>query len=63
MPATNVIPKRYYPALSEVISIHDLPEFLLLAEDGLIMLLNKIHYKNLQYSKSYRGDAPFYSIA
>jgi hypothetical protein len=62
MPTTNVITKRYYPALSEVITVDDLPEFLHFAEDGLNLLLDKIHYKNLQYSKSYRGDAAFYSL-
>lgn len=59
---TNIITKRYYPALSEVITIDDLPEFLHFAEDGLNVLLDKVHYKNLQYSKSYHGDAAFYSL-
>jgi len=37
MPSTtNAVTKRYYPALSEVIAIDDLPEFLHFAEDGLI---------------------------
>ena len=59
---TNAITKRYYPALSEVITVDDLPEFLHFAEDGLSSLLDVIHYKNLQYSKSSRGDAAFYSL-
>ena len=62
MPATNVITKRYYPPLSEAISLCDLLEFLHFAEEGLNILLDKIHYKNLQYSKSYHGDAPFCSM-
>ncbi|EDM33906.1 hypothetical protein PBAL39_05946 [Pedobacter sp. BAL39] len=62
MPATKAVTKRYYPALSEVITVDDLPEFLHFAEDGLNALLDKIHYKNLQYSKSYRGDGAFYSL-
>ncbi|MGY0041043.1 hypothetical protein [Pedobacter sp. NJ-S-72] len=62
MPATKPITKRYYPALSEVITTDDLPEFLHFAEDGLNLLLDKIHYKNLQYSKSQRGDSAFYSL-
>ncbi|GAA3971269.1 hypothetical protein GCM10022246_24700 [Pedobacter ginsengiterrae] len=62
MPITKPITKRYYPSLSEVITVDDLPEFLHFAEDGLNLLLDRIHYKNLQYSKSQRGDSAFYSL-
>ncbi|MDP5201117.1 hypothetical protein [Flavobacterium sp. DG2-3] len=53
---------RYYPRLSEVITVDDLPEFLSFVEDGLNSIFDKIHYKNLQYSKGYRGDSAFYSL-
>jgi hypothetical protein len=53
---------RYYPRLSEVITIDDLPEFLSFVQDGFNNIFDKIHYKNLQYSKSYRGDSAFYSL-
>jgi len=56
------VTKRFYPALSEVITEDDLPEFLHFAEQGLGVVLQNIYYKNLQYSKSYRGDAAFYSL-
>lgn len=62
MPATKAVTKRYYPALSEMLTVDDLPEFLHFAENGLNFLLDRIHYKNFQYSKSYRGDAAFYSL-
>lgn len=62
MPTNATITKRYYPALSEVISTDDLPEFLNFAAEGLEGLLSKIHYKNLQYSRSLRGDSAFYSL-
>lgn len=62
MPTTKAVTKRYYPALSEMITVDDLPEFLHFAENGLNFLLDRIHYKNFQYSKSYRGDAAFYSL-
>lgn len=62
MPATKAVTKRYYPALSEMITVDDLPEFLHFAENGLNFVLDRIHYKNFQYSKSYRGDAAFYSL-
>ncbi len=61
MPA--VLPTaRYYPRLSEIVTIDDLPEFLSFVEDGLNRIFDSIHYKNLQYSKSYRGDSAFYSL-
>ncbi|MDB5150315.1 MAG: hypothetical protein JWQ57_4335 [Mucilaginibacter sp.] len=41
-------------------TVEDLPEFLHFAEDGLNGLLESIHYKNLQYSKSPQGDSAFY---
>jgi hypothetical protein len=59
---TTAVAKRYYPKLSEVITLDDLPEFLSFAREGLTAIFDKIHYKNLQYSKSYRGDAAFYSL-
>lgn len=53
---------RYYPRLSEVITVEDLPEFLSFVQGGFNAIFDKIHYKNLQYSKSYRGDSAFYSL-
>jgi hypothetical protein len=47
--ASTTLAKRYYPKLSEVITIEDLPEFLSFAEDGLNTIFDKIHYKDLQY--------------
>jgi len=37
---TNAVTKRYYPALSEVLNVDGLPNFLDFAEDGLDLLLN-----------------------
>ena len=59
----NIVPaNRYYPKLSEIVTVDDLPEFLSFVQEGLNAIFDKIHYKNLQYSKSYRGDAAFYSL-
>ncbi len=59
----NIVPTaRYYPKLSEVITADDLPEFLSFVQNGLNSIFDKIHYKNLQYSKSVNGDAAFYSL-
>ncbi|UUF16655.1 MULTISPECIES: hypothetical protein [Flavobacterium] len=62
IPATPIPTARYYPRLSEVITVDDLPEFLSFVENGLNDIFNKIHYKNLQYSKGHRGDSAFYSL-
>jgi hypothetical protein len=59
----NIVPTaRYYPKLSEVITVNDLPEFLTFVENGLNAIFDKIHYKNLQFSRSYNGDSAFYSL-
>jgi len=62
IPAVPIPTARYYPRLSEVITVDDLPEFLSFVENGLNAIFDKIHYKNLQYSKGYRGDSAFYSL-
>lgn len=62
IPAVPIPTARYYPRLSEIITVDDLPEFLSFVEDGLNSIFDKIHYKNLQYSKGYRGDSAFYSL-
>ncbi|ETZ21004.1 hypothetical protein N824_02505 [Pedobacter sp. V48] len=38
MPTTKAVTKRYCPALSEMITVDDLPEFLHFAENGLNFL-------------------------
>lgn len=63
MPNTAVSPTKYYPKLSTVVSIDEFPEILGFIKDGINNLLNKIHYKDLQFSKSPRGDAAFYSLS
>lgn len=60
--AVPVATARYYPRLSEVITVDDLPEFLSFVENGLNSIFDNIHYKNLQYSKGHRGDSAFYSL-
>ncbi|GAA6764912.1 hypothetical protein AAFH68_08460 [Flavobacterium sp. CGRL1] len=62
IPAVPIPTPRYYPRLSEIITVDDLPEFLSFVENGLNAIFDKIHYKNLQYSKGYRGDSAFYSL-
>lgn len=55
--------RRYYPTLSSVISPEDFPDILGFVKDGILNLFEKIHYKDLQYNKSPRGDAAFYSLS
>ena len=56
------ISKRYYSRLSEVVTVDDLPEYLSFIKSGLTTVFDKIHYKNLQYSKNPNGDGAFYSL-
>ena len=57
------ITHRYYPRLSSIVSEQDIPDILGFIKTGVVNLLNKIHYKDLQYSKSAKGDAAFYSLS
>lgn len=49
--STPVIERRYYPTLSSVMSIADLPDVLGFVKDGVQSLIDKIHYKDLQFNK------------
>ena len=64
MPNTPaVVSRRYYPRLSSIVSQDDLPEILGFVKEGLQNLFEKLHYKDLQHSKSPSGDAAFYSLS
>ncbi len=52
----------YYPAISEIVTVNDIPEILSFVRDGIVHLFDKMYYKNLQFSKSIKGDAAFYSL-
>ncbi|MCJ7932805.1 MAG: hypothetical protein MUW56_04035 [Chryseobacterium sp.] len=54
---------RYYPRLSSVITQDDIPDILGFIKDGVTNLLDKIYYKDLQYSKGPKGDSAFYSLS
>ncbi|MCQ9637798.1 hypothetical protein MP478_00180 [Chryseobacterium sp. WG14] len=54
---------RYYPRLSSVITKDDIPDILGFIKDGVTNLLDKIYYKDLQYSKGPKGDSAFYSLS
>ncbi len=59
---TPAITRRYYPRLSEIASMDDMPASLSFLQKGIDTIFGKIHYKNLQYTKSPNGDAAFYSL-
>ncbi|WP_347220134.1 hypothetical protein [Chryseobacterium sp.] len=54
---------RYYPRLSSVVTKDDIPDILGFIKDGVTNLLDKIYYKDLQYSKGPKGDSAFYSLS
>lgn len=58
-----LITRRYYPALSSVVTHDDIPDILGFIKDGILTLFDKVHYKDLQYSKSAKGDAASYSLS
>ncbi len=52
----------FYPALSSIVDLEVLPEQLSFVKDGAEDLLAKLFFKDLQYTKSPRGDAAHYSL-
>lgn len=59
----EILNSRYYPTLASIVDAEDIPDILGFVKDGVITVLGKIHYKDLQYSKSPKGDAAFYSLS
>jgi len=59
---TTTIANRFYPHLSNLITVDDLPEFLSFAENSLDSLLSSIFYKNFQFSKSRGGDGASFQL-
>lgn len=54
--------ERLYPRLSSIVSVGDLPEQLSFIQTGLNTLFDKIYFKDLQFTKSEKGDAAYYSL-
>ncbi|MEY8760492.1 hypothetical protein [Chryseobacterium tongliaoense] len=63
MPNQTPVTHRYYPRLSSVITEDDIPDILGFIKQGVTHLLDKIYYKDLQYSKGPKGDSAFYSLS
>ncbi len=53
----------YYPALSDLITVDDLPEILSFIKGDLQQLFGNIYYKNIQSSRNFGGDGAFYSLS
>lgn len=60
---TGEITKRFYPTLASVVNEDEIPDVLGFLKEGIVYLFDRIHFKDLQYSKSPRGDAAFYSLS
>ena len=59
---TSPVQYNYYPALSNLISVEDLPEFLNFLKEQLQGVLDKIYYKNYYSSKNTIGSSAFYRL-
>lgn len=53
----------FYPPLSSLVQLDFLPEQLGFINTGLSSLLDDLYYRDLQVSKSARGDGAFYSLS
>ena len=61
--STTTLQKRYYPALSSVVTAEDLPDILGFIKDGVQNLLSQVYYKDFQYSKGAKGDSAFFGLS
>ena len=57
MPAT-----KFFPAVSSLISLDDLPEQLDFIQVALTSIFDKVYFRDLQFTRSRKGDAAFYSL-
>ncbi len=53
---------NYYPALSGLITLQDLPEILDFMKEGLQEFFDKVYYKDFQSSRNISGSGAFYSL-
>lgn len=53
---------NYYPALSGLITLEDLPEILDFIKEGLQEIFDKVYYKDFQSSRNVSGSGAFYSL-
>jgi hypothetical protein len=60
MPNTPLLP--YYPKLSDLITLDDIPASLEFVKNISQLIFDKIHYKDLQISLSPSGESAFYSL-
>ncbi|HAS39357.1 MAG TPA: hypothetical protein DCS93_02715 [Microscillaceae bacterium] len=64
MPIPQTVPApRFYPTLASVVDKDQIPDALGFLKDSIDFLLNKVHYKDLQYTKSPNGDSAHYSLS
>ena len=59
MPTTTPI---YYPAITDIVKVDNLPEFLSFIKTGIENTLNKVYYKDYYFSKNISGSEAFYSL-
>ncbi|MGL5890615.1 MAG: hypothetical protein ACRC3B_12055, partial [Bacteroidia bacterium] len=57
-----MIATRYYPRLTDILSLDKLPDQLSFIEDGLENLLKNIYVKDYQIIKSPSGDTTSYHV-
>jgi hypothetical protein len=53
---------QFYPPLSSILSLQDLPEVFDFLREPLTNLFNKLYFRDLQTSKGPKGDSAFYSL-
>ena len=53
---------KFYPRLSSIIKVDNLPDSLSFFQDGLNSIFDKLFFRDFQSARSANGDNAFYSL-
>ena len=56
------MPTEFYPSLSSLITLDDLPQELDFIEAGISSVFDNVYFRDLQFTRSPKGDSAFYSL-
>ncbi len=56
------MPDKFYPSVSSIISLDDLPQELNFIQVGLNSVFDHVYFRDLQFTRSPKGDSAYYSL-
>jgi|GEM_PF-667684 len=56
------MPNEFYPSVSTLVTIDDLPQELSFIQTGLSAVFDHVYFRDLQFTRSPKGDSAYYSL-